>query len=386
MREGFAQRVDSLRLAGASAIEKLAAEDLLRAWRFAVGQLGDRRSGLRRELEAYLLGAHRLSPAGLQAGLACVSRGVDETAARRLLEEPTAPPGGLDAIVLAGNVPGLFAQPLLRSLAARRPVMLKPAANETRLAARFVAELTRRVPALAAAIEVTFWRGGDGAFEDIVFAAADRVIAYGDEPAMRALGSRTGSKLVAHGPKTSLALAQAGAEPELWAPRLARDVALFDQRGCLSVAALYVGERRSAWASALYRALEALAIEWPPGAAGLAELSAVRLAREDALLRGLELHAGEPLASGSVLVEEELGFAPSPGLRTVRIYETRDPEEIGRQLTAWRGRLQGLAICGETNTDAVIRLGQQLGVSRVAPAGELQEAPATWDDGAPWDR
>jgi hypothetical protein len=384
MLEVLTRRLQELRHEGAEAIARLPTEDLLQAWRLAVEELADPASVLRRELQTHLRGAHRLSPEGLQAALACVARGAGETVARRLFDLPDAPAGGLDAIVLAGNIPGLFTQPLLRSLAARRAVLVKPASSGTQLATRFVERLRQHLPALEAATVVWPWRGGEGAIEDAAFAAADRVIAYGGEPAMRALAARAGGKLIAHGPKTSLALALPGAGPELWAPRLARDVALFDQRGCLSVAALYVHERPGEWAIALAGALRALATEWPPGPAGLPELSAVRLARDEALLRGLEVHAAQQIASGAVLVEKELGFAPSPGLRTVRIYEYRDLEEIARHLTVWRGRLQGLAICGEFERDAIARFESHLGVSRVAAAGELQEAPATWDDGAAW--
>lgn len=86
------------------------------------------------------------------------------------------------------------------------------------------------------------------------------------------------------------------------------------------------------------------------------------------------------LGQGTVLLEREVAFHPSPGLRTVRVHGVDDLARAVEGLAAWRGRLQGVAVTGEAAERAAERL-VALGVSRIAPAGGLQEADAAWANG-----
>src|SRR5690606_27565927 len=104
------------------------------------------------------------------------------------------------------------------------------------------------------------------------------------------------------------------------AARLAEDIAVWDQRGCLSPQLCAVeGDRTAATAfgQALRAALERLAARWPPARATTAERLAVRRLRDAAEWRALGggggalfTVAGDELA-GTVVVEPEPIFAPS---------------------------------------------------------------------------
>ena len=85
---------------------------------------------------------------------------------------------------------------------------------------------------------------------------------------------------------------------------LARDVALFDQRGCLSVVAVYTDGDPQALASRLARELAELAERWPPGPRDRFLSAAVQHLRLDAEMRGL-WHSELPLREGTVIVEPE---------------------------------------------------------------------------------
>jgi hypothetical protein len=96
-------------------------------------------------------------------------------------------------------------------------------------------------------------------------------------------------------------------------------------------------------------------------------------------MRGL--HSPElPLAVGTIVIETESRFLPSPGLRTVRIHPVTDLARLPETLAEWSGRLQGAALAGDGAWDLEPRLAD-LGVSRLAPPGELQTPDASWHNG-----
>jgi hypothetical protein len=251
--------------------------------------------------------------------------------------------------------------------------------------AAFVTDLVRRLPELSSVVACRRWRGGDRAIEAPLFAAADRVIAYGGATTMASLATRIGARLIRHGPKTSLALV-AGPPSRAVADGLARDVALFDQRGCLSVGVVMApADSIDEWAVVLHAALVRAAATLPPGQPSAGEALAAHQARAEAAMRGARVLALDRLADGAVLVERDAIAHPTPVLRTVQLVPFENPNGLISRLAPSRGRWQGLALAGvdPTLADALDALVQATGVSRVAPIGELQDADASWDDGDP---
>ncbi|HVT58140.1 MAG TPA: acyl-CoA reductase [Thermoanaerobaculia bacterium] len=410
---GLGELMAALRRGG-RALSELPDDRLLGAWGETVEAFLDQRSAERRGLDDALVRMCRLSPAGLAAGLEAVLGGVRREAAGELLarvggvwssrgagsgpggqplplrQEAAAPVAATAAagrlgpvvVVLASNLPALAVQPLLPSLALRRPVLLKSPSAEPLFAPAFLSALARRQPALAGAMAAATWRGGDPLLEAPVLAGAAKVLAYGEEEALADLGRRAPGRVVGYGPKLSVAVVGAGTDPAAAAPGLARDVALFDQRGCLSITAVYTTGDAAALARWLAAALADLALRWPPGPVEPQAAAAVQQARLEAEMRGLQPAAGWPaVACGTVLLEPEPALCPSPGLRTVRIHPLdrldRLTEEI---LPPWRGKLQGAALAGEEAWRLAPGLAA-LGVSRCAPPGELQSPSATWHNG-----
>jgi hypothetical protein len=396
---------------GGEALRELPDAALLDAWAATVEAFLDPGSPERRELAPALAALCDLSAAGLDAGLAAVLGGVRRHPAAALLAraatltkarapgerldgmEPTAGEGPESGkgpapilVVLASNLPGLAVQPLLPALALRRPVLLKSPSSEPLFAPAFLAALTRREPRLAGAVAAATWPGGDAELEAPLLAAAGAVVAYGGAEALADLERRAaGRRFVGYGPKMSLAAIEMGAgaaAPRELAAGLARDVALFDQRGCLSVVAVYVAgglEDAARLAASLEAALGDLAARWPPGPAAAPALAAVQQLRLEAELRGLP-PASLPPAAGTVLLEPEPELRASPGLRTVRVHPLPDLDRLPQILAPWRGRLQGAALAGPAAWRLAPRLAE-LGISRCAAPGDLQSPDAAWHNG-----
>ena len=380
---------------GGEALRRLGRERALAAWSETVVAFRDPRSEERRAIEVPLARLCRLSPEGLAAGLEAVLGGVAEEPAARLFAEaaaarpdeaaavysgaPTPAPWSPVLIILAANLPALAVQPLLPALALGRPALVKSPSAEPLFAPAFAAALARREPALGEAVAAVTWRGGDRALEAPLLEAAGRVLAYGERETLDDLAGRAPGKLVGYGPKTSLAVLGAGADPRRAAEGLARDVALFDQRGCLSVAAVYTAGDAGELAEALAAALSDLAARWPPGPVDPAAAAAVQQLRAEADLAGLR-RPPLPLPTGTVVVDPCAAFRPTPGLRTVRVHPLAGLAALPELLAPWRGRLQGAALAG-AGAEALRNALAGLGVSRFAVPGDLQSADATWHNG-----
>jgi hypothetical protein len=367
---------------GAAALREIPTEDLLAAWGDTVATFLRSGSLERRALDPSLARLCGLSREGLKAGLEAVLGGIRHEPATALAAQArrAAPAeAGPVLAVLAANLPGLAVQPLLPALLLRRPVLLKSPSAEPLFAPAFLSALARREPRLAGAVAAATWAGGDVELEEPVLAAVGTVLAYGEQEALDDLERRAPGKVIGYGPKTSLAVIGAQVDPREAAEGLARDIALFDQRGCLSIATVYTAGDAAVLAERLAAALIDLARRWPPGPPVRSVMAAVQHARLEAEMRGLR-QSSLPLRDGTVIVDPDPRMRPSPGLRTVRVHPLADLSRLSGLLEPWRGRLQGAALAGEDAWGLEPAL-KELGISRRAPPGELQSPDATWHNG-----
>ncbi len=384
-----ADTIDHLlvRLADAGpAMRAVPTGDLLTAWDDAIRALLDASSAEHHLLHGagdspFAHGA-RLSPQGLAAALDAVLGGLRRPAADRLAADIAARAvrgsAAPRAVYLAANIPGLAAQPLLRGLLEGQPMLLKSASAEPFFAPALVAALAVRLPALAPGLAAITWPGGERAVEERLLAHGFEIELYGGASAVGALSARAPHLLV-HGPMASLAIVSEDADLTLAARGLAEDIALFDQRGCLSIQAVYViGSlaRADEAARALARELRELERRLPPGPANAEELAGTQQLRVEAEMRGLAMELLS-ITAGTVVVDPRPLLVPSPGLRSVRVHPLARAGALRDLLEPWRGRLQGVATAGLLSDETRAAL-TALGVSRFAPAGELQRPDATW--------
>lgn len=380
--------------ASAGATSSPASVELARAWTATVADFR-RLATSRPALYQVLRELSGLSPAGFDAAFTTMLDGVDGPAALDIFETAKTPQARLDPqapppvwVVLASNLPALAVQPLLCALAAGRPVLIKSASDEPLFAPAFVDSLCQHAPALRDRLIAATWTGGDQAIESAVLDRVSRVVAYGGGETLASLRRRVAQRpaveLVAHGPKISLGLVDhetIGRSNSLClaTDALARDIALFDQRGCLSIQAIYTDGDVDLLATSLADALERLAPTWPMGpSAGRGSI--VRQVRDAALMAGARV-LPTAFEHGTVLVEPGLELRPSPGHRVVRVHCLDALEQLAPHLESWRGGLQGVAAAGSRALDVARDL-TALGVSRVAPAGALQSPDvSTWRNG-----
>lgn len=376
---------------------------VLEAWR----DPGSRwRSQLERELPA-LTG---FSPEVVRTGLAHALEDWSAKALRRLVARelggfhPYAGASGgsssntiasgfeTTAVLLAGSIPMPTILALLLPLLLRSPVLAKTPAGDP-LTARLFAQSVHSVDAqLGRCIEVASFAGEDRPATR-AFLRSPCIVAYGSDETMASLAAATtpSQRLVPYGHRVSVALlGDATADDDALLASvngLALDIALWDQLGCLSPAALYVvdpdGRLASRVATALAEALSELEPRLPRGELAASTRAAIAHARSEAELRaandaGTTLHAGADL-SYTVVLERDTQRRPTPLHRFIRVHPAASLESVIEALGPAAAQLATVAIAGfGARRSSVARAFAVLGASRICRPGRMQSPALGW--------
>jgi hypothetical protein len=313
-----------------------------------------------------------------EAMAALVERGLGSGA----LQRPAPEGPSLIAHVLASNVPALALPAIALGCLAGGAVLVKSGRHDPLSAPAFRRALASVDPELAATVVTAYWPGGSRAHDDVALEAADVVVLTGSDAALGALAGRVRGRLIAHGPRVSVAaLARpALAEAERLAHAIALDVALYEQRGCLSPHAVYVeaggdpGPRDVA--ERLAAALDIVAERLPPAPPGLHVRAAVqRLRGEAEWTTGAAVFAGP---GGTVVYEEEPAFRAGPGARSIRVHPLAAPRALPDLLPTAQIECVGLAGVDPERLAGALRA---RGVARCCPPGRMQRPPLSWPRG-----
>jgi hypothetical protein len=174
------------------------------------------------------------------------------------------------------------------------------------------------------------------------------------------------------------------------AERLAVDIALWDQLGCLSPIAVFVVDRDPSHAAALGEALAvALASaekDWPRGSIDASDAHVIAQQRAEAEVRraagrAVAIHVGDSTA-WTVIVEDGPDLRPAPLHRFIRVVPVAHPESLLDAIRPLGPHLAAVAIEG-FGAEAAGLPGAlaELGASRVCVPGSLQSPPLDWHHG-----
>jgi len=280
--------------------------------------------------------------------------------------------------VLAGNVAGLAIGATLEALLARSAVLLKPAAGDRVTPRLFLESLGRAAPAAANAVAIGSWRGGDLAVEETVFPQADVVIATGEAEAIASIRARVQSPVITYGPRISIGAIGEGwtRRDAAWWREVAREIVLWDQKGCLSPRVLLVAGDPAAAAEALAETLAHWETVWPAAPRSAAEAAAVHAwrARTEVLESAHAGLAAPASTAWTVTWDDRPTLQTGPPVRVVRLAPLPDLDAWERLLRDERLQGVGHAFLPEEFVDAA----RAVGIARVAPLETLQAPPAGW--------
>ena len=295
----------------------------------------------------------------------------------------------LIAHVMSGNIPGLAAAPAMLSLAVKSAALIKPAEGDPIFPALFAASLRDVDEALAQCLMVTHWRGGNAAVEEVAFTRAGVVVASGSDAAISAIAPRVAGRVIGHGHKVSFAAIGrdclgTGEAAHAVARRLAYDVSLWDQHGCLSPQLCYVETGADVtpedFADLLGGALDHYAKELPPRTLSLEEKAAVLRFRQASEWRETHrLLASRDSTAWTISVEPNAEFVPSCLNRCIRLKVVRSLADLATALAPHRRHLEaaGIAVGPERANDVTAMLAAA-GVHRICPLGVMQTPTLAW--------
>jgi hypothetical protein len=296
--------------------------------------------------------------------------------------------------IFSGNVPGLPAVSLIHALLVKSASLGKPASEELVFPALFARSIAAVDAKLGSAVAILPWSGGDRGVEQAAFAVSEAVVVSGNDAAIDSIRGRVPHtvRFVGHGHKLSFAvIGREALDPETsdhLADRVAYDVSLFDQQGCVSAQLVYVerGGKISPqdFAKRLATAMAGFEHAMPRGALTVEEATAIQQARTAAEFgelrdEAVRLFASEGGTAWTVIFEDDTAFVPSCLNRVVRVKAVTDLADLPGLVRPFSRHLQsvGAAVSRERRQRLAEALAP-LGVCRICPVGEMPHPPLTW--------
>jgi len=345
----------SLREAGKGLRERSAAEVIERLGQ-VLERFRDPTSHPRRELESMLPQATGFSKAMVREGLERGFAPWSASAFRDLVEAECGPLATLDAqnfrtrltgfdvtaVSLAGTIPMPTLLAILVPLALRSAVWLKCSRHDPVTASLVTATLREVDTALGNCVEI-FPQGHEQWQALLRRCEVPCVVAYGSDPTIASISRALAphQRFVGYGHRFSLALLGDEALDPTRLPdvleRLALDIALWDQLGCLSPVGIFVlsGSRRAVHGvgEGLAAALARAELRWPRGQIDLEMAARIQEARGEAEARGLAdpgvIVRQSQDTAWTVVCEPKAALRAVPLHRFVRVYPLESLSQLG---------------------------------------------------------
>ena len=276
--------------------------------------------------------------------------------------------------VLSGNTPAAALQSLVRGLLLGSENLCKLPSSGIPEVEEFVSRLPR---ALASRVVLSH------ELPESWLTDADAAVLFGRDETVTALRAmlRPGIPILAHGQKLSVAMVSNDTKFRS-VNGAARDIATFDQQGCLSPHTIFVTEigalTAESYALRLANALARFERHTARSALTISEANSIRTLREETEFRAAN---GEPLGllasegtAWTVIVDRTERMALSPGNRVVFVKPT------GRSLSRLLDQhSMHLSTCGIWPMTTKNRdLAATLGFTRICKIGAMQRPPPDW--------
>jgi hypothetical protein len=289
-------------------------------------------------------------------------------------------------VFLPGNILGPAVQSAFCAAVAGARAILKTSSAERGLA-RVVAEQFASADDLGASIEVRDFSGGDIVAEASALADADAIVAFGEDETIAHIRARAGERPIAgYGESYSVAYLSEGSDIGEAADLVARDVCLFDQRGCMSPQTVYVAGdpgRALRFSHALAGAIRANEVARARFEAGEGALVSDFVRRLSATAMAPTPHGLDTLLPGPqrdgvpefVVALEPFGQPVCAGFgRIVIVKPAPDARAVAAQLRYYERSVETVACTpgAPEQERAAFRLA---GVRRLCALGEMQRPP-----------
>lgn len=293
------------------------------------------------------------------------------------------------AAVLAGPIPALAVNVVFWSLAARTPVVLLPSRRYPDFATLFSHAANGALPSVRGVVQAMIGAKESGPVAEVL-RTAPVVVAYGaDTTFQRILQARSGKPTLGGGHSESIVVLASNLGRRRLARLarvVAREVAIYDQRGCLSphVVLCSLPEGDSLYFSRrLFEELGKLEKTLPRGPMGLELSAAVRAFFEESMILSRQgkavVFAPEGGMAPAVVYSGEAEYRPGPGGRIVQVLDL--PERFSDRIPTLASRLQAIGFAGPREfLDSLLEAEPEFKPCLITTPGRLQSPKAVWPE------
>ena len=294
-------------------------------------------------------------------------------------------------VILPGNVIGPAIHSAFCAGLAGACATLKASRAERHLAGLVAAQFDAFGPPLAGCVRADYWSGSDLAAEAGALNEADRVIAFGSDATIAQIRSRSAAcdvDVIGYGESYSVGYVASECDMGQAAHQAARDICLFDQRGCMSPQTIYVaGDQGRAvlFARTLAAALEAESRHLPraalePDEAPLVMDAVRRLAASAAepTPHGLDTFIVGPSRDGvsdHVVAVESFGQPTCIGFGRIAVVKPcPSARDLTTQLKYYGRTIESIGLSAGVSEDERIAF-RRAGPLRLCALGDMQRPP-----------
>ena len=307
---------------------------------------------------------------------------------------------GLLAHIAAGTLPPPTLTSIVLGLLARSAQFVKCSSRAVFLPRLFAHSLYKADPKIGACLEIAVWPGGTGLLEEALFAEADCLTVTGSDETVAAIRQRLPARvrLLGYGHRVSFAYVTREVLSAFSAKRAAasasRDVAAWNQLGCLSPHVFYVENGGTvtpeAFAAMLAEQLAERECAEPRGQLSIEESADIATRRDYYAVRAANLPdtrlwMSEGSTAWTVVYEDEPRFQVSCLNRFIFVKSVENLAQALHGAEMVRGQVSTVGLAAdEQQVEPIARELARWGVTRVCPLGQMQQPPLTWrHDGRP---
>lgn len=302
--------------------------------------------------------------------------------------------------IAAGNLPNPVLMSMVLGLLTRSAQFVKCASGQAFVPRLFAHSIYEAEPKLGACLEIAEWKGGHKEIEAALFAEADCVTATGSDETLAAIRSRLTFKtrFLGYGTRVSFGYIT---KDILTAPhardiarRAARDVAAWNQLGCLSPHVIYTESGGAvtpeSFAELLASELQALEATHPRGSLTAHEAAAIATRRSFYEIRAAhsldtKMWASQKSTAWTVVFDNDPAFQMSCLNRFVYVKSISGIEEVLQAAEPVRENVSTVGLAStQMQAAALAHQFARWGATRICPLGQMQNPPFTWrHDGRP---
>jgi hypothetical protein len=296
--------------------------------------------------------------------------------------------------VFSGNVPGLPIWSLIMGLLLKSANIGKTSSSEPLMAVLFAETLAEIDPGLGDCLAILPWRGGDEALEAPLIDASEAIVVYGSQSTVEKLRARvSGNKrFLSYGHKISFAMigkeALTADRYTSIVRRVAEDVSIYDQQGCLSPHSLFIEEggvvSPQQFSQLLAAELQRYQDKKPRAKLTDEEAMAIHAIRQQFEMKSLrgepvKVYASRAGTDWTVIYHGLPGFEASPLNRTVHLFGCEALEIAVEQISPYRDYLQTVGLAVEpSRLESMADLLGRYGATRICAIGEMAHTAPGW--------